>query len=133
MPNYIAGVDPFLNNDFTEDELLNLFIPSSTTSTEIPEGTYDWEILEVPIIHSGRPAVRYETIPHSIQQRVEQPMTPNDATPSPTNVGRSRRGGMRPESRIVHASVDIPKKKRDEFSEIERICKYPHNDKQIEL
>lgn len=44
-----------------------------------------------------------------------------------------RRVGMRPESRIIHASVDIPKKKRDEFSEIERICKYPHNDKQIEL
>lgn len=75
MPNNITGVDPFFNNDFTEDVILNLFIPSLTTSTEIPEGTYDWEIL----------------------------------------------------------SVDIPKKKRDEFSEIERICKYPHNDKQIEL
>lgn len=61
-------------------------------------------------------------------------MTPNDATPSPTNVIKARRrGGMRPESRIVHASVDIPKKKRDEFSEIERICKYPYKDKQIEF
>lgn len=106
MPNYIEGLD-------------NVLIPPPTTSTEIPEGTYNWEI--------------YETIPHSIQQRVEQPMTPNDATPSPTNVGRSRRGGMRPESRIVHTSVDIPKKKRDEFSEIERICKYPYKDKQIEF
>lgn len=83
MPNYIAGVDPFLNDDFTTENVLNSF------------------------------------------------MSPT--TPSPTNVGRSRRGGMRPESRIVHASIDIAKKKRDEFSEIERICKYPYKDKQIEL
>lgn len=97
MPNYIAGVDPFLNNDFTEYEILRFISPTtSTTSSEIPEGTYEWEIMEVPIIHDGRPG---------------------------------------PSSRIIHASVDIPivKKKRDEFSEIERICKYPHNDKQIEL
>lgn len=132
MPNNITGVDPFLS--YNEDDILRFVSPTtSTTSSEIPEGTYEWEIMEVPIIHGGRPAVRYETIPHSIQQIVEQPMTPNDATPSPTNVIKARRIGLRPSSRIVHASVDIPKKKRDEFSEIERICKYPYKDKQIEF
>lgn len=57
MPNYIAGVDPFLTYD--DDDILRFISPTpSTTSSEIPEGTYEWEIMEVPIIHGGRPAVR---------------------------------------------------------------------------